>query len=112
MILTHPDNLKMIPRAAAEPHGMPPAIPLDAIEVRTDPLMPATRKTGRLIWPRDPFVTYEESDRSWGVALGIAKEEEEPYFLDLTPYQIEVDELFCEQSKRIMQDFEQAMMQR
>lgn len=86
MILTHPDNmarLKAVLPAVAI--GDSPAIPVDAIEIRTDPFIEPTRKTGRLIWPDDPFVTYEESDRSWGLALGIAAEEVEPVFYEFTP---------------------------
>lgn len=115
MILTHPDNLKLFEDCQAiakEGGGGHPFLPLDAMEIRTDRLIPATRKTGRLIWPQDPFVTYEESDRQWGVALGIAKEEEEPLFYDMGEFQPILDELAAESSRQFLEDFEQAMMQR
>jgi hypothetical protein len=79
MIVTHPDNLKLFPKAAPAPCcGLVGSIPIDGIEIRTDPLLPRTHKTGRLLWPSDPFVTYEDSDREWGLALGFCTEEEAP----------------------------------
>ena len=53
-------------------------IPLASMKVVADPCMPKTRKTGRLLWQKDPFVTYEDSDKQWGLALGFCTEEEEP----------------------------------
>lgn len=86
MLLTHLDNLKLLPKPEPPLHNGPfGRSPLDGLEVQALVYLPAFRKTGRLIWPDDPFVTYEESDRSWGVALGIATEEVEPVFYDFTP---------------------------
>lgn len=31
--------------------------------------------TGRIIWPDDPYVEYEDSDAEWALPLGIAERE-------------------------------------
>lgn len=106
MLLTHPDNLKLLPKPEAPTIDGPPGVfPLDFIPVKTCVEIPAFKKTGRLIWPDDPFVTYEESDRSWGVALGIAQEEVEPVFYEFTPLAID-DHL-----KEFMQSVERKMVE-
>lgn len=112
MILTHPDNLKLFEdcQAIAKEGGCAhPFLPIDGIEIRTDRLIEPTRKTGRLIWPKDPFVTYEESDRSWGLALGIAQEETEPLFYEMPdvrfePISAQIDNYFNGALERLQQD--------
>lgn len=108
MIVTHPENLKLLPNPELPPDdNLTGTAPLNFIPVRTCVTIPQFRKTGRLIWPDDPFVTYEESDRSWGVALGIATEEVEPLFYEFTPPQIEdhFKEVMEEMNRKIIESF-------
>ena len=42
--------------------------------------VPETRKTGKALFPKDPFVEYDDADRVWAVPLGIATEETETVF--------------------------------
>lgn len=112
MIFTHPENLKLLeslPRA--EPKRVPgfpfASTPLNGIEVRVDPAFPKSRKTGRLIWQKDPFVTYEDSDRQWGLALGFCTEEEESVFFKMP----EVRSLIVELSEQMLADFERRVLE-
>lgn len=90
-IYCHPDNMKLLEQFTETPEDKPLGITLRMFETPIIPTrsVPKTQKTGRLVWPKDPFVSYEESDRQWGLALGIAKEEEETVFFrvpQLTPF--------------------------
>lgn len=83
-IYCHPDNVGLLRQFEMKADDsrlrMAFRMPLFADAIIPTRAVPKTQKTGRLIWPQDPFVTYEESDRSWSVPLGIAKEEEEVVF--------------------------------
>jgi hypothetical protein len=78
-IYCHPDNLAAMQRSVIGPPIKPPEDDFSSFSFRfrchTSPLLPTHTKTGRVLFPQDPFVEYEASDRGWALALGIAKEE-------------------------------------
>lgn len=50
------------------------------IPIITSVHMERTRKTGKVIFPKDRFIEYEEKDAAWMVPAGLAIEEEEMLF--------------------------------
>lgn len=91
IVLTHPDNAQLLRRCLSVEQGGDPGHPfrLFGIELVTSEHLPRTHQveTGRVLWPADRFVEWEESDIPWALALGIARKEtrEEPLFYRLRP---------------------------
>ena len=91
-ILCHPSSLSFLAEKC-EPGDATLGIP-----VTTSVHLPKTQKTGRTLFPKDPFVEYEESDKRWAVGLGLATEEEVPVFykLERPTINLSPDFLACE----------------
>lgn len=57
--------------------------------------LPEWTETGKVLFPNDPYVEYENSDEGWALALGLAtKEVERGYYMmengKPTPWQVSV----------------------
>ena len=83
-IYAHPKNIAKLRAAANEAADQPfDGFGLSGlcagIDVVASEFLPLTRpqKTGRVIFPEDPYVDYGAEDEGWALALGFAFEETE-----------------------------------
>lgn len=100
-LVTNPENISALQDKFVDKLFDEKFMPLfNAIEIIADSSLPATQEvpTGRIIFPDDPFVEYEERDAEWAVPLGIAIAETVVVRLF---YEVPSWSLFCDRRPRL-----------